>query len=295
MHLNPQDSKLETKEEIYTKKVLEKLGITNELLTFSNMKEPNVYMNSYEITYGKSNLYMRNLTSATSRNNSMDSSNSLTNSSNAQLNNNTNNKKFEMITHDVKQSINGTFRIVFHKLQKKMRNEYNSEEMAARQIAINEGNSTISNGTNLTLAKLEKRNYHKDSLSSRSSSRDEEYNTKYSNNNNNNINGIKQNGTIEQNGNNSSQQSAPKSIFVRLNSNPPQMNSKNIQQTNRRISEVSEASVYQIDRNRNESHKVYTNGNINSNMNGNNSRNYKYQNQSTTNGNAKQSKLCMIL
>ena len=136
-------------EETFTKQVLEKMGISNDILIYSNMRSEmtptatitktttTTTVNGVEEVSDEPNplylnTYMRNIIPASTMKMLANtwSSASIAHS-------------MHLITPDIKQSINGTYRIVFHKIQKKLRNELNSEEQMAATAAAA---ATTSNG-----------------------------------------------------------------------------------------------------------------------------------------------------
>ncbi|RNA29688.1 Serine threonine- kinase NIM1 [Brachionus plicatilis] len=96
-----EQSKL-SKEELYSLKILQSLGITKQHLISSNITE---YTNPAQ----RQSSYMSNLISSRA------------------LSNITNSEGHINMTYELKQSINGTYRIIFHLVQKKLRKETSSE------------------------------------------------------------------------------------------------------------------------------------------------------------------------
>lgn len=152
--LNPTLDKNELKpEEYYTIKFLEKLGITKNCLIACNL--PATPINSANgggdssngyyhapLTHFHSHMHLSTSTAA-----GLSGSGGAAGSINTMMDNLISNKSTlnylssqaynyqrassvsVQLTNDLKQSVNGTYRIVFHSVQKKLRNEWNSEEL----------------------------------------------------------------------------------------------------------------------------------------------------------------------
>ncbi|CAF0930873.1 unnamed protein product [Brachionus calyciflorus] len=161
-------------EEFYSLKLMENLGITQEHLILSNINEPS----SNPIT--KQNTQMNNLISYKAL---TDITNSVINSRIA-------------LTPDLKQYINGTYRIVFHLVQKKLRKE-NLSELQTNSFFVQEFSSVqISESKNdLKHRRVKRESDTEDEITSKESNR---YSKKESL--------IKDNSSTKQN-----------SIFVKLN------------------------------------------------------------------------------
>lgn len=127
--LNPTLDKSELKpEEFYTIKFLDKLGISKNLLIACNLPTANAHHN---LNHTHSHLYLA--PSAPTINTVMDnliSSKETLNYLTSQAYNyqRSQHHPHHPLTVELKQSVNGTYRIIFHCIQKKMRNELNSEE-----------------------------------------------------------------------------------------------------------------------------------------------------------------------
>ena len=209
-------------EELHSIKYLENLGITKDHLIYSNLKENN----NGELSDNSSSMF----TPANPQSHYM---NNLINAkTNAQFSekNVAANLKF---SYELKQSINGTYRIVFHMIQKKMLNEYNSEQMKAKKEEIFKNNSLdvdkslkVDNNNNVRRQSV---NLHRnqtdyddnDEVSIENSILVSTF-KKQNLNNNNNTNHINSNGNKDEN----------KSIFVRLNSNTHSNSKLNISKKN---------------------------------------------------------------
>ena len=152
--LNPTKDKHELKtEEIYTLKYLENIGITKEFLIYSNLKDPNAYvenLNSKELVENSANIFTPANPQSHYMNNLITKNSS---SSNSQFSDIFKEKSFTNLkfSYELKQSINGTYRIVFHLIQKAMLNEYNSEQIKSKKenhiindlLDINNNKATI--------------------------------------------------------------------------------------------------------------------------------------------------------
>lgn len=115
-----EQSKL-SKEEVYSLKILESLGISNQHLILSNI-------NDNSDPTQRQNSQMNNLISSRVISNFTNTVND------SQIN----------LTYELKQSINGTYRIIFHMVQKKLRKE-NLKELESNSFFANEFSSVYSN------------------------------------------------------------------------------------------------------------------------------------------------------
>lgn len=135
---NPTLDKSELKsEEIYTVKFLDKLGISKNCLIACNLPTANVTNNSnsqHQLAHYHSNLQL-NVNGASSINTMMDnliSNKSTLNYLSSQAYNYQRSGASSMpavqLTNEIKQSVNGTYRIIYHSVQKKLRTEWSSDE-----------------------------------------------------------------------------------------------------------------------------------------------------------------------
>lgn len=137
---NPNLDKSElSQEEIYSLKILESLGISRELLVFSNL-------NDSKNQIQKQNTQMNNLVNSRALSN---------------ITNNVDENRINL-TYELKQSINGTYRIIFHLVQKKFRKE-NLNELDSNGFFANHFSSVQSI---YTTNKIRNRNMRNHSCSS---------------------------------------------------------------------------------------------------------------------------------
>lgn len=246
MQFNPLLEKNELKqEESHSLKYLEKLGISKEHLIFSNLKDNN------DLQYQNNAALMNNLIAY---------KNGTYNSLNNQFANISQNKYFNStLTNEIKQYINGTYRIAFHLVQKKMLKELNSEQMQSNRSSayskinhldsfneistssepsntlsnINRQNNRLSANEKKPAIVVNKADDHDSDNENTISSDYGKYGKQNSNSNNSNTN---------TNNNNS--------IFVRLNSNnnQPSPIQKSLSVPNGTNSEMQNGNPYQFTR-----------------------------------------------
>jgi hypothetical protein len=275
--LNPLDDKAELlKEELLTRKYLDKLGISLDYITYSNLEDMSAYDNRFE-----------NSTRLASMSSLIDYKTQMK----IDTKSNTNLKKLmsNVLTPDVMQSINGTYRIVFHLMQKQIRNEFNSENIAKQHYLNSVNNSQTRTVEHIGMItppiinaiRSNHNNYQSRMEKSSSSEKFDAINSpNYHANETNQIN-VKN-----------------KSIFVKLNTQ--QINDSNRERSSSNV-------VYQINRQRTKANSDANSGNTNNNivsnkssdknpMSKSNSRESKRVNERLNSSNSKQtSKFCNIL
>jgi len=208
------------------------VGITKEYLIYSNLKDQSAYIeniNSKELVENPVNIFTPANPQSHYMNNLI-TKNSVT--SNSQFSDIFKEKSFANLkfSYELKQSINGTYRIVFHLIQKTMLKEYNSEQMKAQKE-----NNVISDLLDANKAIIENQNrsnkntVHRQSLNVKRDNDDDDEldensilvkNFKKQNLNNNNNNNNMRKSLNVPTSNSVTNPDENKSIFIRLNSSP---------------------------------------------------------------------------
>lgn len=221
-------------------KYLENIGITKEFLVYSNLKDPSTFIeniSSKELFENSANIFTPANPQSHYMNNLITKSSS--SSSNSQFSDIFKERSFTNLrfSYELKQSINGTYRIVFHLIQKTMLNEYNSEQIKSKK-ENNIINDLLDNNNNKAMLenqnRINKNSLHRQSVNVKrefeKANDDEELdedsilikNFKKQNLNNNNSlnhNNVRKSIT-ESNTNPINKPEENKSIFIRLNNSP---------------------------------------------------------------------------
>ena len=112
--------------------ILDSLGITRDILIYNNLQEVNPNEMKYKHFHVDSNSFDKNINLSPIPIVSKDLSQFLKNNTNQ-----SSETLFQSgLSPELKQSINGTYRIVVHRIQKKFRKEFNSEQLAQRHMSV---------------------------------------------------------------------------------------------------------------------------------------------------------------
>jgi hypothetical protein len=141
------------------------------------------------------------------------------------------------INIELKQSINGTYRIIFHKIQKELRREFSSDQMSkhnnTRYLSSSSNtntNTTVSTKQSIT-GYIYDYNKNNDSNNNNNTSNTNDTDSYYDNNSNefdpNTNNNSSSNKSVKKNSLINDSPTANKNLFVKLNTNTTEMN-KNI-------------------------------------------------------------------